>query len=98
MSHLELPLDRRHQRLELHRLPAQPNGQAGLKPARTPEFIGRRVAHYNEERLQPALRYLFPVEYYQGRPKPGFAERTGKLARARRRRKRINRERLQATA
>lgn len=65
---------------------------------RARELIGRWVAHYNEERLHAALHYLPPAEYYRGEPEARIEERNQKLERARRRRERINRARLQAAA
>lgn len=82
-----------------HRSTREALGEAELENlARARELIGRWVAHYNEERLHAALHYLPPVEYYQGAPEARIAERKAKLTRARKRRERINRERLQAAA
>jgi len=65
---------------------------------RARELIARWVARYNGERLHAALHYLPPVEYYRGVPEARIAKRKDKLARARKRRERINRERLQTAA
>lgn len=63
-------------------------------------LLGLWVRHYNEKRLHAALHYLPPAEYYEedGDPEARLAERREKLERARARRERINRERLQAAA
>lgn len=63
-------------------------------------LIGLWVEHYNHKRLHAALQYLPPAEYYEedGDPEARLAERKEKLARARARRERTNRERLQAAA
>lgn len=82
-----------------HRSTREAPGEAELKNlARVRELIGRWVAHYNEERLHAALYYLPPVESFKGAPEASITERTVKLAQARKRRERINRVRLQATA
>ena len=61
-------------------------------------LIGCWVEHYNSERLHAALCYLPPEEYYRGDPEAWLEERREKLHRARERRERINRGRLQAAA
>lgn len=63
-------------------------------------LIGQWVEHYNHHRLHAALQYLPPAGYYEaaGDPEARIAERKEKLERARKRRERINRERLQAAA
>lgn len=66
--------------------------------ARARQIIGRWVDHYNQDRLHASLQYLPPAEYYAGEPEKRLEERREKLDQARRRRERINRERLQAAA
>lgn len=66
--------------------------------ARAREIIGRWVEHYNHERLHAALDYMPPAEYYAGDPERRRGERLDKLARARERRERLNRERFQQAA
>lgn len=63
-------------------------------------LIGQWVDHYNRNRRHAALHYLPPAEYYEteGDPEARIAERKEKLARARKHREQINRERLQAAA
>jgi transposase InsO family protein len=65
---------------------------------RARELIGRWVEHYNEGRLHAALHYLPPAEYYRGDPEARLTERHEKLETARKRRERINRQRLEAAA
>jgi putative transposase len=67
-----------------------------LTPARG--IIGRWVRHYNEERLHAGLSYLPPAEFYSGEPEHRLAERASKLAKGRKQRAEINRQRLQAAA
>lgn len=53
-------------------------------------IIKKVVRWYNQERLHSALRFLRPVDYYQGDPKALHEERRRKLARARHERKEKN--------
>lgn len=65
---------------------------------RARELIARWVKHYNETRLHAGIEYLPPAEYYRGNPQARLDERKQKLEKARARRERINRERLQKAA
>ena len=59
--------------------------------------FGRVVRRYNEARLHSALGYLTPADYYRGDPPARYAERRGKLAEARHRRRERNLELRQRT-
>lgn len=61
---------------------------------RAREIIGRWVDFYNTERLHASLDYLPPAEYWEGDPEARKQERRNKLERGRKRREKINRQRL----
>jgi transposase InsO family protein len=65
---------------------------------RAREIIGRWVEFYNTRRLHAGLKYLAPIEYWEGDPKARIEERRRKLEEARERRETINRTRLQRAA
>ena len=87
-------------RLErFHRSTREVLGEAELANlSRARELIARWVGFYNERRLHAALNYLPPAEYYAGDPVARLAERKQKLQAARTRRRKFNRQRLQAAA
>lgn len=66
--------------------------------SRAREIIGGWVDYYNGERLHASLDYLPPAEYWEGDPEARKQERRDKLDRGRRRRERINRQRLHMAA
>jgi len=66
--------------------------------SRAREIIGHWVEFYNTRRLHAGLKYLAPIEYWQGDPTARIEERRTKLEQARERRKTINRKRLQQAA
>jgi len=51
------------------------------------DVLGRVIRRYNTERLNGALGYLRPIDYYRGDPGRLHAERRSKLAEARHRRR-----------
>jgi len=65
---------------------------------RAREIIGRWVEFYNGSRLHASLKYLPPVEYWEGDPEARIEERKEKLEGARKHRERVNRARLQEAA
>ncbi len=61
-------------------------------------IIGRWVEFYNTRRLHAGLKYLPPIDYWQGDPRARYEERNTKLEQARERRETINRTRIQEAA
>jgi transposase InsO family protein len=54
------------------------------------DLLARWVRYYDEERLNSALKYLRPVDYYRGNPEALLAERKRKLRAAAAKRKEVN--------
>lgn len=65
---------------------------------RARQIISRWVEFYNTRRLHAGLKYLAPIEYWEGDPEARMEERRKKLEGARERRETINRTRLQQAA
>ena len=63
----------------------RPGTPLSLEDAR--RLVGEYVTHYNEVRLHSAIGYVTPRDKLEGREAEIFAERDGKLAEARERRK-----------
>jgi len=63
----------------------RPGTPLSLEDAR--RLVGEYVTHYNEVRLHSAIGYVTPKDKLEGREAEIFAERDGKLAEARERRK-----------
>ena len=61
------------------------------------KVIARLIRWYNEERLQSALGFLRPIDYYRGKPEAMYAVRRQKLAEARHRRRERNLQLRQPT-
>lgn len=82
-------LERYHQSLKAECL--RPGTPLSSEDAR--RLVGRYVEYYNTERLHSALGYVTPKDLLEGRQQEIFAQREGKLAEARERR-RMRREAL----
>jgi putative transposase len=73
------------------------DGEALRNLPEAKKVFGRVVRRYNEERLQSALGYLAPADYYRGNPEERREVRRRKLAEARHRRREKNLELRQRT-
>ena len=62
------------------------------------DVIKQWVDYYNNKRLHSAIQYLRPIDYYRGEPEKLIRKRHVKLALARIRRRKINKERFKKAA